>query len=117
MGCAAALANLDEIERLDIPRIAREREERMSAGLHAVRRAAPAIVDVRGRGMLWALECRDATFANAVVARALQRGLLLLQAGMRGEAITFAPPPVIDDAQLERAFALLTAAVAEPVCA
>ncbi|MFY9779165.1 MAG: aspartate aminotransferase family protein, partial [Candidatus Baltobacteraceae bacterium] len=29
LGCAAALANLAEIERLDIPRLAREREQRM----------------------------------------------------------------------------------------
>jgi len=38
---------------------------------------------------------------------------LLLQSGMRGESVTFAPPPVITDDQLERAFALLGAAVAE----
>jgi len=117
MGCAAALANLAEIERLDIPRVAREREERMGTGLRALQRAATAILDVRGRGMLWALECRDAAFANAVVTGGLQRGLILLQAGLRGETVTFAPPPVITDAQLERAFELLGAAVAEPAFA
>ncbi|GAC1303357.1 MAG: 4-aminobutyrate--2-oxoglutarate transaminase [Vulcanimicrobiaceae bacterium] len=117
MGCAAALANLAEIERLDIARIAREREPLMSERLRAMRATNDGIVDVRGRGMLWALEFRDPAFANACVVRALQRGLILLQSGMRGEAITVAPPPVIGDEQLERAFALLAGVVRDPVFA
>ncbi len=117
MGCAAALANLAEIERLDIPRIAREREPLMMKRLRAMRATNDAIADVRGRGMLWALEFRDPAVANACVVRALQRGLLLLQSGSRGESITVAPPPVITDAQLERAFALLGDVVREPAFA
>jgi 4-aminobutyrate aminotransferase-like enzyme len=115
MGCAAALANLREIERLDIPRIAREREPFIAERLGTLQRASAQIVRVRGRGMLWAIECCEATYANALVVRALQRGLILLQTGLRGEAISFAPPPVISDAQLERAFELLGCIVREPV--
>ncbi|GAC1307695.1 MAG: 4-aminobutyrate--2-oxoglutarate transaminase [Vulcanimicrobiaceae bacterium] len=117
MGCAAALANLGEIERLDIPRVAREREPAMGRRLGAMRASNGEIVDARGRGMLWALEFRDPAFANACVLRALRAGLLLLQSGTRGEAITFAPPPVITDAQLERAFELLASVVRDPVFA
>ncbi len=117
MGCAAALANLDEIERLDIPRRAREREASLAHSLAALQRENSAIVDVRGRGMLWALEFADASFATACVVRALARGLILLQTGLAGEAVTFAPPPVISDAQLERALALLGDVVRDPVLA
>lgn len=117
MGCAAALANIAEIERLDIPRIAREREPLMAERLGALRSTNETIADVRGRGMLWAIEFRDPAFANACVVRALQRGLILLQSGTRGESITFAPPPVITETQLERAFALLASVVADPVFA
>jgi 4-aminobutyrate aminotransferase-like enzyme len=109
MGCAAALANLAEIERLEIPRLAREREERMGQRLQAIRHRATGIVETRGRGMLWAVEWRDGAAANACVVRALARGLILLQSGLRGESITFAPPPVITDEQLERAFDLFEA--------
>jgi 4-aminobutyrate aminotransferase-like enzyme len=115
MGCAAALANLREIERLDIPRVAREREAVIGARLHALQHVNPQVVDVRGRGMLWALEFKSPSFANACVLRGLAHGLLLLQSGVRGESITIAPPPVISDAQLERAFELLAGAVREPV--
>ncbi len=117
MGCAAALANIAEIERLDIPRIAREREPQMAERLGALRASNDGICDVRGRGMLWALEFRDPAFANACVVRALQRGVMVLQSGLRGESITIAPPPVITDAQLERAFALLGDTVRDPVFA
>ncbi len=117
LGCAAALANLAEIERLDIPRLAREREQRMGDRLHALQLPGSQIVDVRGRGMLWALEFREPAVANAWVVRALARGLLLLQSGLRGESITIAPPPVIGDAQLERAFDILANIAREPLAA
>jgi 4-aminobutyrate aminotransferase-like enzyme len=117
MGCAAALANLDEIERLDIPRIAREREPQLAERFHAMQRRNPFVGDVRGRGMLWAIELRDGTFANGAVVRALARGVILLQSGLRGESITFAPPPVIDDAQLDRAIDIFESAVRDAVAA
>jgi 4-aminobutyrate aminotransferase-like enzyme len=112
MGCAAALANLGEIARLDIPRIAREREPLMARRLQALRSASAGIVDVRGRGMLWAIEFADPAVANACVVRALGLGLILLQSGLRGESITVSPPPVIADAQLERGFDILAGVVA-----
>jgi 4-aminobutyrate aminotransferase-like enzyme len=117
LGCAAALANLAEIERLDIARIAREREKRMGERLHALERPGSHIVDVRGRGMLWAIEFKEPALANASVLHALRRGLLLLQSGLRGESITIAPPPVIGAAQLERAFDILADVVREPLAA
>jgi 4-aminobutyrate aminotransferase-like enzyme len=117
MGCAAALANLEEIERLDVPRVARDRETTIAERLHAIRMRNVHVTDVRGRGMLWAIEFKDGAVANACVVRALARGLILLQSGLRGESITFAPPPVIEDAQLERAFHLFESAVREAVAA
>jgi 4-aminobutyrate aminotransferase-like enzyme len=117
MGCAAALANLGEIERLDIPAIARAREPRIAERLHAMQARNPnTISDTRGRGMLWAIEFNGgATAAAACVVRALAHGLILLQSGVNGDSITFAPPPVIDDAQFERAFDLFEAALREAV--
>jgi 4-aminobutyrate aminotransferase-like enzyme len=65
--------------------------------------------------MLWAIEFHDGAAANRCVVRALARGLILLQSGLRGESVTFAPPPVITDAQLGRAFELFEASVREGV--
>jgi 4-aminobutyrate aminotransferase-like enzyme len=117
MGCAAALANLAEIERLDVPRIASEREPIIAERLHVMQLRNPSIAHTRGRGMLWAIEFKDGGAANACVVRGLARGLILLQSGLRGESITFAPPPVITDAQLDRAFELFESSVRETMAA
>jgi 4-aminobutyrate aminotransferase/(S)-3-amino-2-methylpropionate transaminase len=114
MGCAAALANLDEIQRLKIVVRAREREPVIAQRLDALRRSDPRIADVRGRGMLWAVEFKDPALAHACVALALARGLILLQSGLRGESITIAPPPVISDVQLERGFDILESVLKGP---
>jgi 4-aminobutyrate aminotransferase/(S)-3-amino-2-methylpropionate transaminase len=111
MGCAAALANLEEIERLKIPWRAREREPVIAARLAELARRNAHVADVRGRGMLWAIEFKDPREAAACVIAALGRGLMLLQSGLRGESVTIAPPPVISDVQLDRGFDLLESAL------
>jgi len=115
MGCAAALANIAEIERLDVPAVARAREPLMAERLHALKRVDTQIAEVRGRGLLWALEFKNPSFAKQCVRTALGRGLLLLQAGLQGETIVLAPPAVITEPQLERGFELLANAVRDPV--
>jgi len=114
MGCAAALANIGEIERLDLAARARAGERLIAAHLETLRER-PDVVDVRGRGMLWAIEFRDGAGAAAAVVRALHAGVIAVQTGVRGEAIAVVPPLVIEDAQLERALALLCEAVAQKV--
>ena len=114
MGCAAALANLGEIERLQLPASARARESFMRERLERLRERA-AVVDVRGRGMLWGIEFADGEAAANVVVRALQRGVVVLQSGSRGETIALAPPLAIADRQLARGLELLESAVLDKV--
>jgi 4-aminobutyrate aminotransferase-like enzyme len=108
MGCAAALANIGEIERLDIVARARDLGPRIDV-LLAPLHGNGAVRDVRGRGALWGIECQDGGAAHAWTMRALRNGVIVLQSGPRGETLTVAPPVVIDDAQLERALAILVA--------
>jgi 4-aminobutyrate aminotransferase-like enzyme len=117
MGCAAAIANLAEIRRLAIPAIAREREALLADRMETIARFNPTIAAVRGRGMLWAIEFTNATFARRLVVQGLQRGVLLLQSGLAGESVTFAPPPIIDAAQLKRACDVVGAITREMVTA
>jgi 4-aminobutyrate aminotransferase-like enzyme len=105
LACAAALANLDELARLDVVGRVRAREAVLGQRLQHLR-ASASVRDVRGLGFLWAVEFSDAAFANAVVVRALARGLILLQSGPTGTSITVAPPLVIEDRQLTRALDL-----------
>jgi 4-aminobutyrate aminotransferase/(S)-3-amino-2-methylpropionate transaminase len=114
MGCAAALANIDEIERLQLPERARGQEMFMRERLERLRERTD-VVDVRGRGMLWGVEFESAEAAARCVVCALQRGLILLQSGVRGETIALAPPLVIADDQLARALELLESVVLEKI--
>lgn len=109
MGCAAALATIEEIERLDLVARAAAFEPYLRARLEDVR-SRRLVRAVRGRGLLWAVQFRDAATAQGVVRGALQRGLILLQSGARGDAISISPPLVITQTQLSRGLDLLEAA-------
>jgi 4-aminobutyrate aminotransferase-like enzyme len=113
LACAAALANLDEMERLGVTARARAGEPVLRARLGALREACAAVVDVRGLGMLWAVELPDGALANRVVVRALQNGVVLLQSGPEGTSITLAPPLTISERQLSRALDLFERSVHE----
>jgi 4-aminobutyrate aminotransferase-like enzyme len=111
LACAAALAVLDEFAQTPLLASVARREPWMRAALDALR-MHPGVTDVRGLGMLWALEFTSAPLANRVVRAALQRGLIVLQSGVEGTSITLAPPLTIEDDQLARAIALLDASIA-----
>lgn len=102
MGCAAALANLGELERLELPQRARQMGLMLGARLDALR-ADGKVLDVRGRGLMWGIEFTDAPAAERVVKTALKAGVILLQAGPLGNVISITPPLVITQPQLFRA--------------
>jgi acetylornithine/succinyldiaminopimelate/putrescine aminotransferase len=112
LACAAALAVLDEFERLEVVALAARRDGWLRERLAPLCRHA-TVTEVRGIGMLWAIEFRAAAQANRAVRGGLQRGLILLQSGVDGTSITLAPPLTIDDDQLERAIALLDHTIEE----
>ena len=102
LACAAALATLDEIARLDL--IARVNDGAAAFGRRLERLTSHAqVLAARGIGYLHALEFATAAVANRLVVDALARGVLLLQSGPTGTSITFAPPLVIESDQLARA--------------
>jgi 4-aminobutyrate aminotransferase-like enzyme len=112
LACAAAIAVLDEFEREGIVAGAARRDSWLRERLAPLRRHA-TVTDVRGIGMLWAIEFTDAGVANRVVRAGLQHGLILLQSGVDGTSITLAPPLNSEDDLLERAIALLDQTIEE----
>ena len=112
LACAAALANLDALARLDLVANVRRREPALAERLGRLR-AYARVRDVRGVGFLWAVEFDEAAFANRVVVRGLANGVVLLQSGPTGTSITIAPPLLIEDAQLMRALDLCERSVRE----
>jgi len=75
--------------------------------LGTLRHERADVVDTRGAGLLWGVEISGD--AGAVVARALDSGLLLCTAG--ANVVRIAPPLTISDEDLEQGFQLLASAL------
>ena len=112
LACAAAIATIDEIERLQLPQRVRRIGDDLGSYLSALS-SLEGIVEVRGRGLLWGVAFADAAFASAVVKRALRSGAIFLQSGIAGDVVAISPPLVIGEEQLARALEILKVAVEE----
>jgi 4-aminobutyrate aminotransferase/(S)-3-amino-2-methylpropionate transaminase len=122
LGCAAAVASIGEIERLGLVPRAAALGELFHARLWRLAERHPLIGEVRGLGMMQAIELvsDQATKAPAaseaadVVAAALRRGLLINNRGGRlGNVLKFSPPLVITEAQLDAGLRILDEALTE----
>ena len=99
LACAAAIAAIREIRRLDLAGNARERGEELQQGLRAIR--SERVREVRGLGLLVGVELKE----NAAAAlRTLQEeGVLALGAGPT--VVRFLPPLVISEREIDRVLA------------
>ncbi len=117
---AAALAVLDVIEEEGLNERATAIGETVRARMLAWQERFPAVGEVRGLGAMLALELVEdrATkqpapkLVQAVIEAAMQRGLLLLKAGIHGNVIRVLTPLVITDAELDEALAVWEDALA-----
>jgi 4-aminobutyrate aminotransferase len=111
VGCAAALATIAVIEKERLLVRSRKLGERALAKLKTMQRQLPAIVEVRGIGLLIGIELASPALAEEVMYRCLARGLSF-KVG-QGNVIVLAPPLVIEAADLDRALAIVEQAIAE----
>ena len=117
IACAAALATLDVMEEERLTENAAERGAKFLAGLRALAQGRPAIGDVRGLGLMIALEFvkpgeGDGRVPNPdavkrVIAEANKRKLLLLSAGSYAQVIRIIPPLVTTAAEVDLALKIL----------
>jgi 4-aminobutyrate aminotransferase len=119
MGCAAALATLDVIESEGLLENAAVQGEYLASGLGALRRNSRLVGDVRGIGLMLALEIVDADgepsgeMAERVRTYAREDGrLLLVSCGPRNNVIRVIPPLNVTRRECDAAIDALTAAVA-----
>ena len=116
VACAAALATIDEMERLDLParaaKIGDKLRERMlgwQKRLGAAGTAAATIGEVRGLGAMMAMEfVKDRQtkepakeFTLGLVKRCVEHGVILIYAGTHSNVLRFLVPLVITDDQLD----------------
>jgi 4-aminobutyrate aminotransferase len=108
VACAAGLATLDLLEDGLM-----ENATRVGAvlqdGLREIAATRPHVTDVRGLGLMLALELKTPELANKLVQSAFERGLLLLTAGTR--AVRISPPLVLDAEEAATGLEIIAAAL------
>ena len=99
LGSAAALATLELIERDGCVQTAADRGAAFAAALRAA--ALPDVAEVRQVGMMLGLQLEGEQQALTVARALLERGYLVLPAGMKSDVIQLAPPVTVTEEQLD----------------
>lgn len=119
VGCAVALANLDILIRENLPRRAADRGRRLLGGLTAALGSHPHVGDIRGKGLMSAVEFvqdretktafpADRAIGQRVHEEAERRGLF---SRVRGDIFMLAPPLVITESEVDRIVEILAGSV------
>ena len=116
LGVAAALAVLDVIEGEGLVDRAERLGQRLKQRLASLRDDVPEIADIRGPGLMNAVEFAaggkpSPEFTNKVREEALSRGLILLTCGVHGNVIRFLPPLTVPDAVFDEALGIIEDAI------
>ena len=103
-------AVLDQIEKEGLLERSRTLGEKVLGRLREMQDRHDVIGDVRGRGMMTAIELvsdrntkepLDGASGNAIVKRCLEEGVLILKAGTYDNVIRLLPPLTIDEGLLD----------------
>lgn len=122
IACAAALATLEVIDDEGLLANARARGEQLLDGLRRAASEHTGVGDVRGLGLMAALEfvspdaadprAPNPALAKRVLSEALTRKLILLSAGSFGQVVRFIPPLVTTVAEVDQAVAVVADSLA-----
>jgi 4-aminobutyrate aminotransferase / (S)-3-amino-2-methylpropionate transaminase / 5-aminovalerate transaminase len=121
LGCAAGLAVLDVLEREKLNERAESLGAHLMTRLKALQARFTCIGDVRGLGMMVAIElvknrkadAPDADLTKALVQAAGRRGLIMLSCGVYSNVIRFLAPLTISEELLNEGLDILEQALLE----
>lgn len=99
LACAASIAAIGEMRRLDLARNARERGAQLRSGLEAL--GSDKVREIRGLGLLMGIELKENS--GAAIKALQEEGVLALGAGPT--VVRYLPPLVITAAQIDRVVA------------
>jgi predicted acetylornithine/succinylornithine family transaminase len=108
LACAAAYATVKFIIDNDIPGKAKTVGQYLIRGLEKMKQKFPFITDVRGRGLLVAMEF-SSDIAQSLVMACLERGLLVNK--LKPNALRFIPPLIIGNKEVDEALDILGSAL------
>ncbi|MBA3587785.1 MAG: aminotransferase class III-fold pyridoxal phosphate-dependent enzyme [Chloroflexi bacterium] len=114
VACAAALATLDVIDDERLAERAERVGERMLTALRAAVVNHSHVAEVRGRGLMLAIEFADGgaltprpDLAKGLLHEAMARNVLLLTCGTYGQAVRIIPPLVTTDDEVDMALSAI----------
>ena len=110
MSCAAGLGFLEALAGDDLAGRARRLGAEALSFLSDALDGCDRVAEVRGRGLMLGVEMRDAS-GPEVARRALERGLIVLPAGERGEVVELTPPAILTRDELRAGLEILVAAI------
>jgi 4-aminobutyrate aminotransferase len=119
VACAAALATLDVIRDEQLVENAERQGQRLIDGVRRVAEGVPNVAEVRGRGLMVAIEFAEPEtlaprpdLAKKLLAAALDRHLMLLSCGTYGQAVRIIPPLTTTDDEVDQAVTIMGEALA-----
>ena len=114
LACAAALAALDAIEAEGLLTRAQAIGMRLGAGLREIaRRHAAAVLEARGRGLLWGLDLRSEGIGGMMLSQLLDMGVLVVYSLNQPKVVRVMPPAVATEAQIDFVLEAIDRAAAE----
>lgn len=118
VACAALVAVIDVMQRERIPERAARLGNDVLQRARGWQKAAPVLVDVRGRGFMVGLEFGrqgrpDPGAVERIREACLERGLLILSCGTADNVIRVMPPLTIPEDELHAGLDILEAAIME----
>jgi predicted acetylornithine/succinylornithine family transaminase len=111
VSCAAALATIDVLEKEKLIENSAKMGAYMKAKLDGIKKAYPAIVDVRGIGLMVGVEFKDGPTAKAVRESCLGAGLILITCGVSDQVIRLIPPLIVSKEHIDTALNILEGAL------
>ncbi len=113
LACAAAIATIDVLLEERLPERAADMGTFMLEGMRAACAGhGDKVVDVRGRGLLMAIEFASHEIGFAVARYLFDRGILVAGTLINAQTIRIEPPLTIEEAQAKHVFAELANALA-----
>jgi 4-aminobutyrate aminotransferase len=109
VSCAAAAATIRVLREEELVENSARMGKFLLAGLRTIQKKNPGIGDVRGLGLMVAVEFTtaqgepDTEAAKAVRVKCLERGLMLLTCGPYGNVVRWIPPLIVTQQQIDKA--------------
>ena len=119
IACAAALAVFQVFEEEKLLERSRAMGEKIKAELQAMAQDYSAIGDVRGLGAMVAMELfkpdgtPDSELPGKILAKAREKGLILLSCGLYGNVVRILVPLTVPDEQLQQGLNILRECLSE----